>query len=435
MAVTAASSTDDDPSSSALTNRGRAAMSPSRPRRSTAHTRASSDAWEHEGRVGCRWSRESLIAHGGICPRAWAATTGCAARNGAWYGRQVLLRRVELRDFRSQQEASLDLVGPDGKPVRVTALIGPNGSGKTAWLDAVAGFFSELLPEYGGPRLDPSDVRDGATSAGVRVMWSEGESAHEGALTVRRLDLGETSPRAAGKARRKAITGDARFDAERDRWADEDVSASSRVIVYLDTRRYFDRRNAVIGPNRSSVAKRHPDGSLGRSTSQFSLLTDSRVDQLRQWIVNVEFQRARAMADRGEALPLWGHLVSVLNRLLSPCRFERVSEDFEVLFRTPSGVVPIERLSSGYQSVLVIATELLLRLSFAIDDTARMFDVDAVCLVDEIDAHLHPLWQTRILDDLRWAFPRVQFIVTTHSEHIVAGLQPFEISVLQESAP
>ncbi len=141
------------------------------------------------------------------------------------------------------------------------------------------------------------------------------------------------------------------------------------------------------------------------------------------------------MADRGETLPLWGHLVSVLDRLLSPCRFERVSEDFEVLFRTPSGVVPIERLSSGYQSVLVIATELLLRLSLAVDDTAQMFDVDAVCLIDEIDAHLHPLWQTRILDDLRWAFPRVQFIVTTHSEHIIAGLRPFEISVLQESAP
>ncbi len=328
-------------------------------------------------------------------------------------------------------------MGPDGKPVQVMALIGPNGSGKTAWLDAIAGFFSELLPAYGGMRLDASDVRDGATSAGVRIVWGEGENSHEGALTIRLLAPPGTSLRLPWDSRRKTLKGDDHFKAERKRWvgADEDAPASSSVIVHLDTRRYFER-GIVVGPNGSSVAKRHSEGSLGRAaTSAVKLLSEARFDQLRQWIVNVEFQRARAMADRGEALPLWGHLVSVLDRLLAPCRFERVSEDFEVLFRTPSGVVPIERLSSGYQSVLVIATELLLRLSLAVDDTSRMFDVDAVCLIDEIDAHLHPLWQTRILDDLRWAFPRVQFIVTTHSEHIIAGLRPFEISVLQESAP
>ncbi len=349
----------------------------------------------------------------------------------------MLLRRVELRDFRSQQEATLDLLAPDGQPVQVMALIGPNGSGKTAWLDAIAGFFTELRHSYGAPSFEPSDVRDGASTAGVRVVWSEGETSHEGALTIRRPASAGASQLPSWRGARKGlVAGDERFDAERARWdnADDDLPTPDRVIIYLGTRRFFDRAN-IVGPNGSSVTTHHSEGSLDRSTVPSGRLPHTRFGQLRQWIVNVEFQRARAMADRGEALPLWEHLVSVLNRLLSPCRFERVSEDFEVLFRTPSGVVPIERLSSGYQSVLVIATELLLRLSLAVEDTATMFDLDAVCLVDEIDAHLHPLWQTRIVDDLRWAFPRVQFIVTTHSEHIIAGLQPHEISVLQESSP
>lgn len=74
----------------------------------------------------------------------------------------------------------------------------------------------------------------------------------------------------------------------------------------------------------------------------------------------------------------------------------------------------------------------LLRLSLATEDPSRLFDVDAVCLIDEIDAHLHPLWEERILGDLRRMFPRVQFIVTTHSEYVVAGLEPHEVSVLRE---
>lgn len=349
----------------------------------------------------------------------------------------MLLHRIEWRDFRSQQEAVLDLVGPDGKPVRVMALIGPNGNGKTAWLDAIAGFFTVLLPDYQGPRLVPADVRDAAVSADVRVLWSEDDEPHGGTLTIQRAASIEYDPESRRPVSRRFISGDARFETERRHWGKTFSTASrapSGVLVYFDTHRFTPRRR-ISGPNPSFVARHRAEGALAPAFVPAALGSRHRFERLCQWIVNVEFQRARAMADRGEALPLWVHLVSVLDRLLSPCRFERVSEDFEVLFRTPSGVVPIERLSSGYQSVLVIATELLLRLSLAVDDTARMFDVDAVCLIDEIDAHLHPLWQTRILDDLRWAFPRVQFIVTTHSEHIIAGLRPFEISVLQESAP
>jgi predicted ATP-binding protein involved in virulence len=44
-----------------------------------------------------------------------------------------------------------------------------------------------------------------------------------------------------------------------------------------------------------------------------------------------------------------------------------------------------------------------------------------VVLVDEIDLHLHPRWQRRILLDLVNAFPRLQFITTTHSPQVLAS--------------
>jgi hypothetical protein len=50
-----------------------------------------------------------------------------------------------------------------------------------------------------------------------------------------------------------------------------------------------------------------------------------------------------------------------------------------------------------------------------------------IFLIDEIEAHLHPKWQQRVVDDLSRAFPRMQFLATTHSPLIVGGLPPEQI--------
>ena len=51
-------------------------------------------------------------------------------------------------------------------------------------------------------------------------------------------------------------------------------------------------------------------------------------------------------------------------------------------------------------------------------------------LVDEIDLHLHPSWQQRVLGDLMRAFPRTQFIVTTHSPQVLTTLRKENIRIL-----
>ena len=53
-------------------------------------------------------------------------------------------------------------------------------------------------------------------------------------------------------------------------------------------------------------------------------------------------------------------------------------------------------------------------------------------LIDEVDMHLHPAWQQTILSDLRKAFPRVQFIVTTHSPQVISSIPSKNIRILDE---
>jgi len=54
-------------------------------------------------------------------------------------------------------------------------------------------------------------------------------------------------------------------------------------------------------------------------------------------------------------------------------------------------------------------------------------------VIDELDLHLHPHWQTRIIRDLRGVFPRMSFVVTTHNPLTLLGTQPGEVFVLSQN--
>ncbi len=103
---------------------------------------------------------------------------------------------------------------------------------------------------------------------------------------------------------------------------------------------------------------------------------------------------------------------------------ESISSD-GVFFRDGNGqLIGINQLSDGYRSVLSMTFELIRQLVInyganAVFSKIRtgqiQIDLPGVVVIDEIDAHLHPAWQKRIGTWLCEFFPKLQFIVTTHS--------------------
>ncbi|MBN8559468.1 MAG: AAA family ATPase [Leptolyngbya sp. UWPOB_LEPTO1] len=90
----------------------------------------------------------------------------------------------------------------------------------------------------------------------------------------------------------------------------------------------------------------------------------------------------------------------------------------------------IEQLSEGEKSIIMIVCDIARRLTIAnpaLDDPKTGH---GIVLIDEIDNHLHPQWQRRILPALNTTFPNCQFITTTHSPQVLSNLQPEEIFVL-----
>jgi predicted ATP-binding protein involved in virulence len=87
----------------------------------------------------------------------------------------------------------------------------------------------------------------------------------------------------------------------------------------------------------------------------------------------------------------------------------------------------LDQLSGGCQAVLALAADLAWRMAQGnphLDDTLSS---EAIVLIDEIELHLHPSWQQRILGDLRRTFPNAQFIVSTHSPQVLTTVEPQHI--------
>lgn len=102
----------------------------------------------------------------------------------------------------------------------------------------------------------------------------------------------------------------------------------------------------------------------------------------------------------------------------------------DILGRTSNGNwVPLKNLSDGYRGIVHLTADLAYRaiqLNPHLGERA-ILDAEGIVLIDEIDMHLHPKWQRHIIDDLKRTFPKIQFIVTTHSPFIVQSLKANEV--------
>lgn len=109
-----------------------------------------------------------------------------------------------------------------------------------------------------------------------------------------------------------------------------------------------------------------------------------------------------------------------------------VEEDLTGIFVTPSGKkekLQFRQLGDSYRNIISMVADIAYRcikLNPHLGENA-VKDTPGIILIDEIDLHLHPNWQRRIIKDLKNTFPNIQFIATTNSPFIVQSLKSDEI--------
>lgn len=137
-----------------------------------------------------------------------------------------------------------------------------------------------------------------------------------------------------------------------------------------------------------------------------------------EWLVQAEYlslkeKKQSNLFDRVKKL-----LLSLFEGQITDIKIEtdiNSSKKINVLFQTHYGWVPLHELSLGYKTLLAWMVDFAHGLFEKYPDSPNPLAEPAICLVDEIDLHLHPRFQQKMIRFLSELFPKTQFIVTAHS--------------------
>jgi len=89
----------------------------------------------------------------------------------------------------------------------------------------------------------------------------------------------------------------------------------------------------------------------------------------------------------------------------------------------------LEDLSEGYRGNVLLITDMLIKI-LGVGETPET--IEGIVLIDEFDKHLHPKWQSKLVNQLTDTFPKIQFIMTTHNPMSILGRKPNEITILKD---
>lgn len=261
---------------------------------------------------------------------------------------------------------------------KMNILCGPNGIGKTTILECIAHCFSN-----GETLILRRNVL--ATSSEITASLSYKGAVIPIGLTFTQYEPGQGA----------SISGDA---------------INSGYLLSLKTTRTFAYA---------------PLQSITRDVEKpmYTIWQDSRsgvsVHDIKNWFVNRYLYSAHegALSDaQMDNFELAKRCFSALNPEFSFSRV--VASSNEILVNSPSGPIYYEYLSSGFKSCLAIFFGIIKEIEFRFADV-RAIEFEGIVLIDEVELHLHPEWQNKIAGLLSEIFPMVQFVVTTHSPHVI----------------
>lgn len=168
---------------------------------------------------------------------------------------------------------------------------------------------------------------------------------------------------------------------------------------------------ATYGPSRLTLQQPDAKNEIGRrSTTTYSLFNSDGI------LLNIE---AELLLWKLEKDPRFETVKNLIKNIV-PDLHDIVLEGRDVLYieKDENGnlhqPMPFDKLAAGYRSIIAMVGDMYLRLSkHQIDKEPK--ELGGIVLIDELDVHLHPKWQRALPGLLSKAFPKVQFIASTHS--------------------
>ena len=354
----------------------------------------------------------------------------------------MLISSLNIKNFRCFNDIDIAL------NKKCTILIGSNGAGKSSILDALAiglGSYIAGLDAIGSKTISKEDAHYKMYELGS-IINREAQYPVELGCTANFRDKDISWKRALNGKDNRTTIGDARViidiakdDQERIRAGDTGLVLP--LIAYYGTGRLWmqkrERKNRANSMKSESRVNGYLDCLDAASNEKLMLKWFEKMTylQLQQGQVIPELEVVKsAMAQCYK---------SVHPEILDvQCVFDVKSHDIEITTKKkcPNGQslfvekLPLRLLSDGIKSTLSMVADIAYRMAVLNPQLLEnvLSETPGVVLIDELDMHLHPAWQKKIVSDLCTIFPKVQFVCTTHAPSILANVPKEYILLLDD---
>lgn len=370
----------------------------------------------------------SILKNAGIAP--WLDWFGdpsvVTLRRGGQGWPSARVRRLRLRNIKSFQGFTCSFLDSSGSPRPISTFVGDNATGKSSILQSIAltclgSSFCNRIEGIGAQTF----LRKGESFGAIEVELElavdpDATPAERGILHLglgmdgtrkdffplpdQEMTLGTANHMKGWDLLRGQVGfqwgycgGYGAFRALRERR--EKLGASTQVPVEIDrVLTLFQPQDTLLDPAVLDSLFQADVSALSQETKQIPLgVRDSIVQLFRNNVPGIEVREAGGKVQ---------------------------------LVEEHSGVTSPSALSDGCNSMIGLLGHMVrhaLELQGWTRDPAQ---AEGIVLIDEVDLHLHPSWQRTALPQLEQAFPKLQFIVTTHSPLVLGGVPDGVVSVL-----
>ena len=338
------------------------------------------------------------------------------------------IKRLSLKNFRCYDDLNIEFED------KLTVIVGENGKGKSAIFDGIVVGLASYLDAFGGVvrKLKKTDVR--------RVPIYDASNKNIVSMDKKLPVTFSLEAEAEGKALESKISYDGKdtsyeqddfvkFAEEKKAAALEDKATILPALAYYGTSRIWVDSNLLKEKEIDLSMRSFGYGECLDPSSSYTtfgtwyrhminVISKSEGSKKEEYIMIME-----AVC---KALDNCLHSIS-----LSNIDYNKQIDSF-VVTHPDMGQLLVDNLSDGFRAIISMAADLayrLVRLNPQLGARA-VTDTPGVVMIDEIDMHLHPVWQQTVLMDFMKAFPSLQFIVSTHSPHVLSTVPAEAIRIL-----
>lgn len=352
----------------------------------------------------------------------------------------MFIEKISLENYRCFERFEMDF-DPE-----MTVIVAKNGQGKTTVLDGISivlGAFVSAFDHGKGPGIEASDAR-------LLRMPEMASQEHQVPVVIRASFNGvegEVMRELAGVKGHKTTTKDAKAFSDLGAEMMQGVRAGREVDLPI-VAAYGSGRLWVTHREKKSKDTKTLTASRTRGYED-CLSRASNFKQLQEWTKMAEMAVLQE-AQREDKPSVIGAQLSAIKLAVDTVLGSQGWEAFhynlglETLAMRPKTAegqevgsfdyLPVGQLSDGVRAVVSLVADLAWRCTvlnphFGSQAPAQ---TSGLVMVDEIDLHLHPAWQQTVVGSLRSAFPKIQFVLTTHSPQVISTVPSEQIRIVED---